>query len=400
MKILYFHQYFSTPEGSAGLRSYYMAKALVERGHEVIMITGRHDRSALPVSANGNIQTCMYEGIKLVCLPVSTSNKHPYSTRIISFIIYAVIAFFTALKYPADIAIATSTPLTAAIPAVGVHFLMRIPFVFEARDLWPDAAIEMGVLQSKPAILLSRWLEKRIYSIAEYCIALAPGTAQAMSRRGAAHVTVIPNGINFTRGTLRIKSASINQKNTGRFTLVYAGAFGRANAVSSILEVAKRIKKRGMKDIQFNLIGDGACFGKLKSIIEQENLTNVFLKKPVKSRNLYVNLKEAQVGLLLMQDIDNFRCCSSPNKFSLYLTAGLPVICNYGGWIARLITLNECGIVVSHTNIDEYIDAVVTLKNDWQLCERMSENGSRLCREQFDMKILTQKFTQIVENYG
>ena len=38
MKVLYYHQYFSTPAGAAGTRSYALARFLAEAGHQVQMV--------------------------------------------------------------------------------------------------------------------------------------------------------------------------------------------------------------------------------------------------------------------------------------------------------------------------------------------------------------------------
>ena len=42
MKVLYFHQHFSTPRGATGTRSYEMARRLLERGHQVTMVCGTY----------------------------------------------------------------------------------------------------------------------------------------------------------------------------------------------------------------------------------------------------------------------------------------------------------------------------------------------------------------------
>lgn len=39
MKIIYLHQYFNTPSMQGSTRSYEMARRLVERGHQVCMVT-------------------------------------------------------------------------------------------------------------------------------------------------------------------------------------------------------------------------------------------------------------------------------------------------------------------------------------------------------------------------
>ena len=45
MNILYYHQYFSTPAGATGTRSYEFARALIKKGHNVSIICLNNDRS-------------------------------------------------------------------------------------------------------------------------------------------------------------------------------------------------------------------------------------------------------------------------------------------------------------------------------------------------------------------
>ena len=43
MNIIYFHQHFSTPGGSTGIRSYEMARMLIKKGHKVTMVCGSYN---------------------------------------------------------------------------------------------------------------------------------------------------------------------------------------------------------------------------------------------------------------------------------------------------------------------------------------------------------------------
>src|SRR5207249_2327965 len=94
---------------------------------------------------------------------------------------------------------ATSTPLTAALPGIAARWLRRKPFVFEVRDLWPELPRAMGVIRNPLVLLVMDWLEFVAYLSAHCCIALSPGIAQGIIRRGLprSRVVTVPNGCNL-----------------------------------------------------------------------------------------------------------------------------------------------------------------------------------------------------------
>ena len=79
MRIIYIHQYFRTPNEGGAVRSYHLAKGLVDAGHEVEMITGG--------SQTAYDQRWM-EGIKVHYLPVSYDQKFGFFKRVLSFLSY------------------------------------------------------------------------------------------------------------------------------------------------------------------------------------------------------------------------------------------------------------------------------------------------------------------------
>ena len=144
MRIVYLHQYFVTPAMSGGTRSYEMARRLVERGHEVHMITS--DQSA-PVGAPCWRES-MESGIHVHWTPVEYHNRMSYTRRVMAFIHFAWRAGRKAVTLHGDVIFASSTPLTIALPAVYAARRSRRPMVFEVRDLWPAVPIAMGIIRN------------------------------------------------------------------------------------------------------------------------------------------------------------------------------------------------------------------------------------------------------------
>ena len=140
MHVLYFHQHFSTPEGSAGTRSYEMAQALLRNGHSVTMVCGSYAQGNTGLTApfSRGKRRGYVDGIDIIEFNLNYGNYMGFAQRVAVFAKFAAGSIGIALREPADVVFATTTPLTAGIPGIFARSLGRKPFVFEVRDLWPE----------------------------------------------------------------------------------------------------------------------------------------------------------------------------------------------------------------------------------------------------------------------
>ena len=175
MQILYLHQFFLTREGAGGTRSYEFARRFVERGHGVRMVTAGEDSRTV-------------DGIEVVGVRGAYSDYMRATAmsnvgRMLAFARFALGATLAAVRGPRpDVVYATSPPLTMALPALVASLRWRAPLVFEVRDLWPEAPIQMGALRNPLAQRLARAVERFVYRRSARLIALSPGIQAALRR--------------------------------------------------------------------------------------------------------------------------------------------------------------------------------------------------------------------------
>lgn len=164
-RILYIHQYFKTPQEGGAIRSYYLAKGLVENGFEVEMLTTHNE--AIYTRAQ-------FDGINIHYLPVNYNNQMGFIKRVWSFIKFVRLAkrYSKNIKN-IDRAYISSTPLTVGLIGLWLKKKRNIPYLFEVRDLWPTAPIELGAIKGAPLKKYLYHLEKQIYSQAEKIVALS-----------------------------------------------------------------------------------------------------------------------------------------------------------------------------------------------------------------------------------
>ncbi len=402
MKILYFHQHFSTPAGSTGNRSYAMSQALIKAGHEVTMVCGSYQGGVSGLSGpfKKGVRQGMVDGIEVIEFELPYSNYQGLVKRTLVFLKFALKSIRLALFEHYDLVFATSTPLTAGIPGIFARWFRNKTFVFEVRDLWPELPKAMGVVTNPLLLWLMSLLERCSYQSAHACIGLSPGIVDGIKAKAGLHkpVAMIPNGCDFE---LFEKAASNparpNEVRKNDLMAIFTGAHGLANGLEAVLNVAQHLKKRGRNDIKFVFIGDGKLKPLLKKKALDENLDNCFFLDPVPKLELTRYMQGADLGMMILANVPAFYFGTSPNKFFDYLAMGLPVINNYPGWLSNMIKEYACGYAVKPDDPDEFADALEDAADNRDKLNEMGENAKRLGKMQFDRSILAKQFVNWLE---
>ena len=399
MRVLYFHQHFSTRGGSIGTRSYSMARALVERGHRVTIVCGSYggaDTGLTGPVVRGARRGCV-DGIEVVELRLAYSNHDGFIRRTSTFVRFAMRSAWIAITEPCDLIFATSTPLTAGIPGIVGKLIRRRRFVFEVRDLWPELPKAMGVIRNPIVLALMAALEWCCYRCSDRCVGLAPGIVDGIARRGVPRdrIALIPNVADSEVFHPRMDPARHRRDATG-IRAAFTGTHGIANGVNAILDAAAELQGRGDTHVRIELIGDGKLKPQLRERAVREGLANLIFMDPMPKAALAAWLRELDVGLMVLANVPAFYYGTSPNKFFDYLACGLPVICNYPGWVADLITEHDCGIAVPPDDPAAFADALQALASNTNQRARMGKNSAELAKR-FDRETLASQFVDMLE---
>ncbi len=401
MKILYFHQHFQTPATAGGTRSYELAQRLIGRGHAVTMVCGRIGDYGLAETGRKKIRRGMVDGIDVIQLDLSYSNYDHMLKRVTTFLHYGLASIRLALREEYDLLFATSTPLTAAFPGIAMKLCgRRKPFVFEVRDLWPELPRALGM--KNPLLLggmsLLEWLG---YRLADGCIGLSPGICKGIARRSPKRqrITMVPNSCDLDlfkpghRQNLRLDG--IGPSDT---VAIFTGAHGLANGLHAVLDAAAELQRRNRHDIKLVFIGDGKVKPSLVQRAERDNLMNCRFYDPMPKNRLNQVVASADIGLMILANVPAFYYGTSPNKFFDYIASGLPVLNNYPGWLADLITEHKCGLAVDPDDPVAFADALIALADDPDRCHEMGKNGRVLAEQEFSRDILGNNFVDFIES--
>jgi glycosyltransferase involved in cell wall biosynthesis len=402
MRVLYFHQYFNTPRGAGGIRSYEFARRLIARGHRVTMVCVIDDTDPLdlPGPAGAPIHRGNIDGIDVIQFRLAYSNYQSLPQRARIFLRYARRGIGLALKLDYDLVFATSTPLTAGIPGIFARSLRGKPFVFEVRDLWPELPKAMGVVKNPFVLAGLSALEWLSYRAASACIGLSPGIGAGIARRSRKNlpIAVIPNAADLElfhpgqRGDLRLDGISPTD-----FVAVFTGAHGLANGLDAVLDAAVELKRRGQDGIKLVFIGEGKLKPHLVERAQRESLDNCRFFGLMPKQQLNAVISCADAGLMILANVPAFYYGTSPNKFFDYLSAGLPVVNNYPGWLAEMIQQHRCGLAVPPGDPAALADALIRLAGEPRLRREYSLNARRLAETKFSRATMADKFVDWLE---
>ena len=399
MKILYFHQHFTTPAIGGATRSYEFAQQLIERGHQVTIVCGEFAKLNLDKTGIKGIYRGEIDKIDVIQIKLPYSNSDSIAQRTWLFLKFAFIGIKIALKEDYDLLFATTTPLTAGIPGIFAKFFRKKKFVFEVRDLWPELPKALGM---KNHFLLGGMsiLEWLSYHSADACIGLSPGICEGITKRSqkGKKITMIPNGCDlaiFKPGKREnLKLEGIKPTDT---VAVFTGAHGIANGLDSILNGAAELKKRKRDDIIFAFIGEGKMKPHLMERAKNEGLDNCRFFDPMPKVELNNVVANADIGIMALANIPAFYYGTSPNKFFDYISSGIPVLNNYPGWLADMILKSNCGIVISPDNANELAKGLIDLADDPKRMKIFGKNARKLAESSFARKDLANKFVDFIE---
>jgi len=375
MQILYLHQFFITRAGMGGTRSYEFARRFVARGHRVRMVTAGEGHSTV-------------DGIDVVGVPGAYSDYMSATAssdrdRMLAFGRFAAAATAAALRGPRpDVIYATSPPLTIAVPALAAAARWRAPLVFEVRDLWPKAPIQMGALANPRLQRQARALERQAYQRARRVIALSPGIRDGVIATGvpAGKVVLVPNASDLDL----FRPAPPPE----RFLVSYFGTMGEANDLNAVIEAA-----RLLPDVPFVLMGDG----KRRAELQRSAPANVEFPGPAAGKEEVAALAaRSSACLTFFKDVPVL-ATNSPNKLFDTFAAGRPAIVNMDGWMREVVEYHDAGIYVPAGDAAGLAEKLAWLRAHPEAVERMGRNGRALAERDFDRDLLAGRALAVLE---
>jgi len=411
MHILLIHQYFQETDDPGGMRWNAMAKLWAEQGHTITVIAGMTHYAKGTRNPKYNNKYVVVDdfapGIKVIRTHVSRSYNNNFRGRMnayFAFVFSGTIGGLLKAKDKYDCIIVSSPPLTVGITALILKFFKRLPFVFEIRDLWPESAIDTGVLTNKTIIKFALLLERRLYKSASLINVLTPAMKNSLiTKKGVAENKIIyfPNAADFELSEHLITNATTNSLRkeldlpTDKLIVCYVGAHGVANHLIQILDAAVLIKN---EPIIFLLLGDGMQKATLQEIATQRNLSNVVFRPAVPKGEAMKYFLASDIGMSILKKAETFKTVFSNKTFD-YMACKKPIILGIDGVSRELLATADAGIYVEPENPEAIANAALLYLHNRELIAAHGENGYRFVKANFDRKILATNYIQTLSKF-
>jgi glycosyltransferase involved in cell wall biosynthesis len=396
------------PEGSSAALPGVISRSLARLGHEVHVLTGYPNYPEGRLLPGYRVRPYSREVIRGVTVhraPLYPSHDSRASRRALNYLSFAAGATGVALsRLPRlDAVLVHGTPATAALPALALHAVRRVPFVFHVQDLWPHTVVHSGFVREESSHLersLHRYCDL-VYRRASSVGVIAPGMVQHIAARGVpAHkIAVVPNWADETAFRPAVRKESLAQELgiRRRFTVMYAGIFGRYQNLDVLVEAADLLRHRA--DIGFALVGGGVEDQALRDRVHRAGLDDSFSFVPLQPFDAMAEvLALGDLQLISLQDLPLFRS-TLPSKVQATLAAGRPVLGAVVGDAADVVRASGAGVVVTPGSSREMAEAIVRLADaPPRQVAAMASSGRSYYEEHFSEAIVSAKMSDLLES--
>lgn len=359
-----------------------------------------HDTGENLLDKNEKIKEEIFEGVKYVTIK-SKGYKNIFS-RYLCYIFY----FFEILKLnksmneKPNVIIGSSPDLLMGLCAYILSKKYKCKFIFEIRDIWPEALIELGAFSRyNPICVLFKILELFLYKKADAIIAMAPGDKNYLKniQVNENKIFYINNGVDIEKFNNNLMLHK-NLKNLpeDKFNIVYTGAISLNNGLELLIKAAKILEEKNCTNIFINIFGRGTEENKLKA--EASNLTNIKFYGSIKKEIIPVTLKNSDILYFSFKDTELYRKYGiSPNKLFEYLASQKPILFACKAYKDQ-VKEGNCGISLEELTPQKVVEAILEFyKMSDNNRKNLGKNGYEYVCQNFEMKILSNKLKNCIE---
>jgi glycosyltransferase involved in cell wall biosynthesis len=407
VRIALLSHYFWPELGAPSARLLEMGREWVAQGHEVTVVTNfpNHPTGTIPDAYRGrSFQIEHVQGLRVIrCRTYATPNRG-IVLRTVGHLVFMVQAVWQATPHlrGTDVLVASSPTLFAVVAAWLLSLRLRIPFVFEVRDLWPAIFADLGVIRSGTLIRALELLELFLYRKSGAVVTVTHAFAADIARRGipTAKLHVVPNGVDlkaFQPGPpdpgLRARLGIGDGIGDG-LAVLYCGAHGISHALSRVLDVALRL--RADPRFHFVFVGEGAEKESLEAKARALALENVTFRDAMPREEVPALYRTADVVLVPLRAVPLFRSFI-PSKMFEILACGRPILASLEGEAAEILRASGGALVVPPEDVDALAEALVRLAGDPALRQELASRGRPYVAAHFDRRFLASRYVEVLE---
>lgn len=401
LRVTFLTHYFPPEVGPAQVRLFELAKRLIAAGKAVTVVTGfpNYPTGVIEPGYRGKLfMEDLVDGIRVLRTWVYATRGRGFLSRLLnylSFPVFSLLAIRTLGR--TDVIYVQSPPLFTGLAALWFSRLKRAPFIFNVSDIWPQSAVELGMLRNRLAIRLAEMLEQHIYRRAARITVATPGILERLVARGVPRekLFLLTNGVDTAAYKVDAPDLELARRLglDGHKVFMYAGLHGLAQGLDIILEAAKLTHD---PEILYVLAGHGAEKAALVAKAEAQGISNVRFLPIQLTSTMPALLNLAYATIIPLRRLELFKA-ALPSKMFDSMAAGRPIVAPLWGEAADLVEAAGCGLVVEPEDAHAVHQAVETLAADPTLAHRLGEQGRRYVVEHFDRDNIAAHLVKLLE---
>ena len=323
------NQYAGSPWHGMEYRHYHLARALAERRHRVVVVSGSHSHLfTRPPRVSRPFTRQVIDGVTYCWVAVPRYGPAISLGRVLNMAAFAAaLEALPTSRLPRPDAILVSSPSLFPVP-IAARWARPVGarLVFEVRDIWPLTLQELGGLSSRhPLIAAMQRLEDYGYRTADSVVSVLPGAGPHMVERGMdpAKFHYLPNGIDLdgARRSGDAPAAIRDAVGPGAVTLGVVGTRGRANVLETLIDAARLVDP---EEVRVVVVGHGPERSQLME--RAAGARNVAFVGPIPKGDVPAALQLFDACYVGFRRSPLYRFGVSPNKLYDYMAAGRPVL--------------------------------------------------------------------------
>jgi colanic acid biosynthesis glycosyl transferase WcaI len=404
VRVLILNQCYAPEEVSGAVLATELASDLAKGGHQVAVLTAAPNYPYGRVFRgyrNRFLSREWLDGVEVVRTWSYLSPQKTFWRRILNFGSQAATAFYGGLfSHKPDIVLVFSPPLPLAVTAWTLAAVWRIPWVLQLEDIYPDAAIQAGVLSNRLAIRSFFAVESFLYRRATRISVISETFREIVKSKGIEpdKLTLIPLWADPESVRPLSKENEFRDRHglAGKFVLIYAGNHGVTSCLEAVVGAAERLQDDA--DIRFVFVGEGVKKIALQETAREKGLRNL-LFLPYEPRQDYpVMLAAADLSVVTLNQESS--ATSLPSKAFNIMASGRPIlaICPENSELAKLIREAECGVSVPKSDPGRIADTVRELKNDMSRLHSWGSNGRLQLENKFSRARCVRLFEEMLQD--
>ena len=398
MHVLYYIQHFVRDNQAGGTRPWSLCQELMRRGHKVTVVMANVHYLEKEDEGRARYAEEDWDGVRVLKVYATGNFRASFSRRLMNYLSYAGNAFLAGMKgEKPDLVLTSIQPIFTGPVGWLTSFLRRSRFFLEVRDVWPDTAVELGVIKSPFLIYPSTWLARFLYKRAKQIVTLTPGIAEVIEENGirGEKIRVLPVGLE--EGVLNptnLEDVRLKQGWQDKFLVLYTGSHAVTDSLETLLKAINRLQDH--PEIHFVMIGDGDKKADLMAYAKEKGLTNVTFLDLMPKRELASYLQATDICTMCLPKGDFWRIFLQ-NKFFDYMGSSKPIVASLIGTQKEYIEEAEAGIVVPPEDDQALAAAILQLAQSPETVRVMGERALGFVTKRFLREDLLKEYVDLLE---